>query len=312
MTNKRLYCISIGRIVPNFSKQFFFGVNSGGKSVKRILIVGKNSYIGLSLKHYLKDKVNDYYLEELDTFGFDSASHNFKGFDTVVCVTGIAHIKETKANAQLYYSVNRDLCVQIAKKCKLEGVGHFVFLSSMSVYGKDCGIITPNTKPVPKNNYGKSKLQAEELLTSLCDKNFKITIIRPPMVYGKNCKGNFQTVIKLVDKLPIFPKVNNMRSMIHIDNLCNFIKICIDESKEGIFCPQNEEYVNTSTMAGIIATKKTKKLLLSRILGLAVVIMRPFSSLLKKAFGNLIYKDMETDNFSYCIIDQITSFNSSV
>ena len=182
----------------------------------------------------------------------------------------------------------------------------------MSVYGKISGIITPDTVPAPKNNYGKSKLQAEELLTSLHDKNFKITIIRPPMVYGKDCKGNFQTVIKLVDKIPIFPKIDNMRSMIHIDNLCNFIKICIDKSKPGVFCPQNEEYVNTTTMASIIATKKNKKLLLSGLFGVVVFIMRPFVPLVNKAFGNLVYRNMENDDSSYCIVDQITSFKKSV
>lgn len=280
--------------------------------MKKVLIVGKGSYIGLSLKHYLENNSTDYFVEELDTLDYNPSDHNFKDFDVVVCVAGIAHIKETNENAHLYYSVNRDLCVQIAQAAKLDGVGHFIFLSSMSVYGKISGTITPDTVPAPKNHYGKSKLEAEKLLTSLHDNDFKIAIIRPPMVYGKDCKGNFQTVIKLVDKLPVFPKINNIRSMIHIDNLCNFIKICIDHSKTGVFCPQNEEYVNTSTMASVIAAKKNKKIFLSRLLGLGVFIMRPFVSLLNKAFGDLVYKNMENDDFSYCVVDQTTSFEKSV
>lgn len=284
----------------------------GEKRMKKILIAGKNSYIGLSLKNYLESATDEYQIEELDTMGFDSSNYSFTDFDTIVCVAGIAHIKETKDNAQLYYSVNRDLCVKIAEKSKLDGVKHFIFLSSMSVYGKNSGVITPDTKPEPTSHYGKSKLGAEELLSSLCDENFKIATIRPPMVYGKDCRGNFQTVIKLVDKLPFFPKVNNMRSMIYIDNLCNFIKICIDESKSGLFCPQNAEYVNTSLMAGVIAAKKKKKLFMSRLLGLAVYIMRPFIPMLNKAFGDLIYKDMKNDNFPYCVVDQIDSFEKSI
>ena len=280
--------------------------------MKKILIVGKNSYIGLSLKHYLENEQSNYSVEELDTLGFNGSVHNFNGFDAVVCVAGIAHIKETKENTQLYYEVNRDLAVQIAEKAKADGVGHFIFLSTMSVYGMESGVITLDTLPAPKNNYGKSKLQAEQLLSALCDESFKLTIIRPPMVYGKNCKGNFQAVVKLACKLPVFPKVNNARSMIYIDNLCNFIKICIDKSKTGIFCPQNQEYVNTSAMAKVIASQKSKKLFLSRTLGVLVAIVRPFSSLLTKAFGSLIYKDMESDNFSYCVIDIESSFKDSV
>lgn len=284
----------------------------GVEIMKKILIVGKNSYIGLSLKHYLENEQSNYSVEELDTLGFNGSVHNFNGFDAVVCVAGIAHIKETKENTQLYYEVNRDLAVQIAEKAKADGVGHFIFLSTMSVYGMESGVITLDTLPAPKNNYGKSKLQAEQLLSALCDESFKLTIIRPPMVYGKNCKGNFQAVVKLACKLPVFPKVNNARSMIYIDNLCNFIKICIDKSKTGIFCPQNQEYVNTSAMAKVIASQKSKKLFLSRTLGVLVAIVRPFSSLLTKAFGSLIYKDMESDNFSYCVIDIESSFKDSV
>lgn len=283
-----------------------------GITMKKILIVGKNSYIGRSLKNFLEKEPNTYCAEELETVDFDPTAHTFRGFDVIVCVAGIAHVKETKENAQLYYKVNRDLAVQIAKKAKAEGVGHFIFLSTMSVYGLERGVITPDTLPAPKNHYGRSKLQAENLLSELCDESFKLTIIRPPMVYGKNCKGNFQTVVNLACKLPVFPKVNNARSMIYIDNLCNFIKLCAVHSKAGIFCPQNKEYVNTSAMAKAIATQKNKKLFLSSVLGMAVSAAAPFNSRLRKAFGSLIYKDMDSDGFSYCVIDGESSFQRSV
>ena len=108
-------------------------------------------------------------------------------------MAGIAHIKETKENAELYYKVNRDLAIETAKKAKAQGVKQFVFLSTMSVYGMETGVITKETIPHPKNNYGKSKLQAEEKILSLSDEDFKVCIIRPPMVYGEGCKGNYQT-----------------------------------------------------------------------------------------------------------------------
>ncbi len=280
--------------------------------MKKVLIAGKGSYIGECFKQHLAKAGDAYAVEELDTFGFDSAAHDFKAFDAVVCVAGIAHIKETEDNKALYYTVNRDLVVDIAKKAKADGVRHFVFLSSMSVYGKENGVITPDTLPTPKTHYGISKLQAEEQLSALCDDNFKIAVLRPPMVYGKNCRGNFQTVVKIIDKLPVFPLVKNERSMVYIDNLCEFMKLCVDEQKEGVFFPQNKQYVVTSQMARAIAQEKNKKVFFSRLLGLAVYLIRPFVSMANKAFGSLVYEGTEKDDFSYCIVDERESFKNSI
>ena len=70
-------------------------------------------------------------------------------------------------------------------------------------------VITKETKPFPVTHYGKSKLEAERQMEPLRDNQFVLTVLRPPMVYGKGCKGNFQSIIKMVQKLPIFPKVKN-------------------------------------------------------------------------------------------------------
>ena len=279
---------------------------------KRVLVTGKNSYIGTAFKEYIENISNDYIIETIDTYNFDNASYNFRGCDAVICVAGIVHIKETRKNKEMYYKINSDLPLKIAAKAKSDGVKQFIFLSTMSVYGKTSGIITPDTVPTPNSNYGKSKLQAENMLLSLENNFFKIVIIRPPMVYGKNCKGNFQTVVKLVKALPIFPKIKNRRSMIYIENLCEFMRLCIEEERAGLFFPQNKEYVETSKMAEIIAEKLNKKVFLSRILGFAVYLIRPFVKIANKAFGNLIYQETEKDNYNYCVIDEIDSFKKSV
>lgn len=280
--------------------------------MKKIVIAGKNSYIGTAFKEYIENISNDYIIETIDTYNFDNASYNFRGCDAAICVAGIAHIKETHKNKEMYYEINRDLPLKIAAKAKSDGVKRFIFLSTMSVYGKTSGIITPDTVPNPNSNYGKSKLQAENMLLSLENDFFKIVIIRSPMVYGKNCKGNFQTVVKLVEVLPIFPKIKNRRSMIYIDNLCEFIRLCIEEERAGLFFPQNKAYVETSKMAEIIAEKLNKKVFFSRILGLAVYLIRPFVKIANKAFGNLIYQETEKDNYNYCVIEEIDSFKKSV
>lgn len=280
--------------------------------MKKIVIAGQGSYIGRSFKNYIEGLSDRYSVEEVDTYDWQGKNYDLHGVDTVVCVAGIAHIKETKENKNLYYKVNCDLVVQIAKQAKEQGVRQFIFLSSMSVYGKDTGVITPQTIPEPKSSYGDSKLKAEQMLSTLRDEQFNIAVLRPPMVYGKDCKGNFQTVVKIVDKLPVFPKVKNRRSMVYIDNLCSFIKLCVDEERDGLYFPQNREYVQTSNMAKIIAQEKNKTVFFSWILGCMVCCIRPFVSMAKKAFGSLIYEGTEKDDFSYCVIDETESFKKSI
>ena len=128
--------------------------------MKKILITGANSYIGTSFEKYLKENYPDEYIvDTVDMIDGSWREKSFAGYDSVFHVAGIAHQKETKKNAHLYYEVNRDLAVETAKKAKSEGVKQFIFLSSMSVYGMDTGVITKETKPNPKSNYGKSKFQ---------------------------------------------------------------------------------------------------------------------------------------------------------
>lgn len=268
--------------------------------MKNILITGADSYIGTSFENYMADWADDYSVETVDMIDGSWRQKDFSKYDAVVHVAGIAHRKETAVNADLYYKVNRDLAVEVAKKAKSDGVRQFVFLSSMSVYGTDEGEITPDTAPNPKSNYGKSKLQAEEALKELQSDEFLIVVLRPPMVYGKNCRGNFQLMLSLVRKSPIFPAVDNKRSMISIKNLCAFIRMIVDSQESGLFFPQNREYVNTTDMARIMADSIGKKVFLSSLAGFCIKLMFPFVSKAKKAFATLIYKDCEQFDFAYC------------
>ena len=279
--------------------------------MKKILITGAGSYIGVSFENYLK-QFDGYETETVDMLDPEWDKKSFEGFDAVFHVAGIAHIKETEQNRDLYYKVNRDLAVKTADKAKNEGVKQFVFLSTMSVYGLNQGVITAETEKNPNNAYGKSKLMAEEKITEMRDSDFTVSVVRPPMVYGKGCKGNFNTVVKLASKSPIFPSLKNQRSMIFIDNLCEFVKQIIDNKTDGVFCPQNREYVNTTDLARKIAQNKGKKVWFSRLAGIAVIILRPLAGVLQKAFGTLIYKDLEQHEFKYCVTDFEESVKKSL
>ena len=260
--------------------------------MKKVLITGAGSYIGEKVKEYLMQWPENYSVDMKDTMGWEPQTFDFEGFDVVFNVAGIAHIKETDENRHLYYDVNRDLVIRMAAKAKAGGVKQFILLSTMSVYGLTVGKITKSTKPNPVNSYGKSKIEADEAIERMVDDNFKFCCLRPPMVYGKGCKGNYQSLRSFALKSPIFPDYKNKRSMIYIGNLCEFVKDAIDQEKSGLFFPQNGEYTNTSEMVRAIAEAHGKKIRLTKAFNWAVKICG--LNVVKKVFGDLVYEPVDT------------------
>lgn len=265
--------------------------SKGCSEYKKMLIVGSGSYIGNSVKEYLR-KTKLYDINEIDAVNLIPESTNFKGVDTVFFVAGIVHKKETKKNKDLYYKVNRDLAVNTAKEAKKAGVAHFILLSSMSVYGMKTRYITKDTVAMPDSHYGRSKLQADNAIWKMRDEKFWVSILRPPMVYGKNCKGNYQLLRSFAIKSPFFLDIKNKRSMIYIGNLCAFVKQIVDKRKEGVFFPQNAHYVSTSKMVKYIATLNEKEVRMVK--GCDFLIKYIPLSVVKKVFGSLMYEKTET------------------
>ncbi|QAY67782.1 NAD-dependent epimerase/dehydratase family protein [Paenibacillus protaetiae] len=255
---------------------------------KKILITAQNSYIGNSFADWVKNDDN-YSIHFITCRNDEWKNAAFAEFDVILHVAGIAHIKETKHNSALYYKINRDITVELANKAKAEGVKQFVFLSSMSVYGIDSGVIDRDTPVNPKSSYGKSKLQAESFIKKIESKNFKTAILRPPMVYGINCKGNYSRLANLAQNIPLFPCIKNKRSMIYIDHLSEFIKQIIQSEGSGVFYPQNSEYVCTSELAALVCKFKNKKLFQTRIFNPLILILTKKINAINKLFGNLMY-----------------------
>ena len=265
--------------------------------MKRILITGANSYIGTSFENYLSQWPDEYQVDTVDMVDGSWREKSFAGYDAVFHVAGIAHSNVGKVSSEqkaLYYKVNTELTIETAQKAKQDGVKQFVFMSSASVYGDSAPIgknkvITKDTVPQPANFYGDSKLQAEKGILPLNDGGFKVVILRPPMIYGKGCKGNYSVLSKLAKKLPLFPYVNNRRSMLYIDNFCEFVRLMIDNSESGIFLPQNKEYSNTSELVKLIGQAHGKKVRLIKGFTWALSIMSHFTGLVNKAFGSFCY-----------------------
>ncbi len=253
---------------------------------ERILITGKNSYIGDSFSEFMCD----YPVEIIDTEKEAWKSHDFSGYDTVVHVAAIVHKQEKLFTEEEYKKVNTMLAYEVAKKAKENGVKQFVFLSTMSVYGVVNGVITKDTMLTPFNAYGKSKLQAERLIQSLEDESFKVSILRPPIVYGKGCKGNYNALRKFALKLPFFPDFKSNRSMVYIGNLCSFMKKAIDEKLSGVFCVQDGAYVNTSQMVKKVANANGKDIKLTKLFNPFIrLALKMKIHIICKVFGSLTY-----------------------
>ena len=255
--------------------------------MKKILVLGSGSYIGESFRKHLESFGDLYVCDVCDTVGGRWKTVSFDGYDAVYQVAGLAHLRETPELRDKYFYINCDLAVECARKAKASGVPLFVYISSFSVYGMTSGVITKDTAPNPNSYYGESKLKAEEILRSMADESFRVAILRPPMVYGKGCKGNFVTLTKFALKSPIFPSLKNKRSMIFVDNLSEFVRRLIDRGEGGLYFPQNGEYVCTSEMVEYIAKYSGKRICLTGVFN--SVIPRVKATVLRKVFGDLYY-----------------------
>lgn len=277
--------------------------------MKRVLIVGQKGYIASSLKKWLEQN-EEYEVQAISLRDDVWKKENFAGYDSVCFTVGLAHIKETEENAKEYYRINKDLAIEVAKKSKEDGVSHFIYVSSTSVYSVQ-GEIGENTKENPNNHYGKSKLEAEAELKEMGEDSFKVAIVRPPMVYGKGCPGNYGTLRKIALKLPFFPKTDNVRSMIFIDNLCEFIRLLIERKDEGVFHPQNKKHVDTADMVRLIAEINGKKIhiwaILKPFVTLAKVMPGKIGKMAKKAFGSQYYSPTLSQypiNYNICDFEE--------
>lgn len=265
--------------------------------MKKILITGANSYIGMSFENYMRKWPDEYELTTFDMIDGSWRNKSFSGYDTVYHVAGIAHSdsgKISEEKAKLYYAVNRDLTIETAEKAKADGVKQFIFMSSSIVYGESAPIgqqkrITRDTPPSPANCYGDSKLQAEKGILPLNDEHFKVVVLRPPMIYGHNSKGNYPLLSRLAQKLSFFPKIENCRSMLYVENLCEFVHLMIENEEQGVFWPQNKEYSNTSELVRMIALAHEKKICLVPGFTIPLKLIGHFCGVVNKAFGNLAY-----------------------
>ena len=251
--------------------------------MKKVLITGANSYVGVSFENYVKEHyASELSIDTVDMMDGSWRNRDFGEFDIIYHVAGIAHAdvgRVSEETKKKYYAINTDLSIETCRKAKNEGIKQFVFMSSAIVYGDPAPYGKPKrihayTQPQPANFYGDSKWKADKGVRELADEKFLVTVLRPPMVYGKGSKGNYPTLAKIAKRLPAFPAVVNERSMLYIENLCEFLCQVMIRGEGGIFWPQNEEYTETSELVKTIAEASGHKIIVSKTWNWAVGLAR--------------------------------------
>lgn len=282
--------------------------------MKRILITGAGSYVGESVRNYiLASTSGEFEIDAVDTMGNNWRKADYSLYDVVFHVAGIAHVNADPKMEPLYYKVNRDLTIEVAKHAKECGVKQFIFMSSQIVFHESQSlkseVLTKDTKPNPNGFYGDSKLQAEIGLRKLESDDFKVCILRPCMIYGPNAKGNFPRLAKLATKVPVFPCWHNKRSMLYIDNLAEFVKQAVLHELSGTFYPQNREQADTVEIIRFFAKAAGHKVWITHLLNpfvwLGSFVLQPIN----KMFATYYYEpSMSKMNFDY----QLVSFEESL
>lgn len=281
--------------------------------MKRILITGANSFVGTNIEKWLLKEPEHFSVDTVDTMNEAWKQADYSKYDTVFHVAGIAHVDPKPEMAPLYYKVNRDLAIEVAKWAKEHGVKQFIYMSSRIVYHASkslkSNVTTADTQPDPNDFYGDSKLQAERGLNELACETFKVAILRPPMIYGPGNKGNLPRLAWLAQKSPVFPAWHNKRSMLHVYNLAEFVKQLIIRELGGTFFPQNAEYADTVEIVRCFAKEHNHKIWITRALNPFVWLGSFFLPQIPKMFSDSYYvQDMSQYDFDY----QMISFEDSI
>ncbi len=260
--------------------------------MKKVLIIGKNSYIGKNLKKYLelssRSAGGEKFLADcVSGKEGEWQTWNFAGYDSVVLCSALVHRDEKKLGWPAYFEANAVLPVQIAQKAKAAGVGQFVFLSSLAVYGRSYEKIKATLAPRPETYYGHSKYLAEQCLLPMTTEDFAVAIVRPPMVYGAKAKGSYAALQRLAMAFPFFPKIENQKSVISIQGLCRTLKEIIQGRARGILHPQDASYRSTSELMDMAAKERGRKICFFPFPARLSSCLAGSCRCWNKAFGNL-------------------------
>lgn len=265
----------------------------------KILVIGKSGFVSTSFQNYMK-RYPKITVNAISARNNNWKNYSFTDCDAIYNTTGLAHNDARMGTNEQFMTLNRDLPLALATKAKEEGVKTFINMSSMIVYGDMSKLgskerITSETSPRPTGIYGESKLAGEEAINKLADEQFHVAIIRSPLIYSEHAVDNFLKLMKYAKKGFIFPRIENARSMIYADNLCELVKLIAENNGQGVYYPQQEEYICTSKIIKDVADAAGHKIFLTKLFNPMLYLASKKVMFVRKVFGSLAY-DMKSSN----------------
>lgn len=269
--------------------------------MKYVLVLGEKGYVSTCFQAYMKNK-KGYIVDAISVRGDSWKKQSFSNYDAVFNTIGLAHNDARNGTNEEFIHLNVELVLELAKKAKQDGCPLFVHMSSMIVYGdvQPLGInnkYSENTIPIPTNIYGRSKLMGEKEILKLQSDEFNIAVIRSPLIYGEKAVDNFALLISFAKKFFVFPDIKNERSMIYADNLCELVRLIVEENCPGIYCPQQEDYICTSKLVKDIAVETGHKMVLTKIFNPFLRILSGKVRMVDKVFGSEAYEKSISNTF---------------
>jgi UDP-glucose 4-epimerase len=259
------------------------------------LVTGATGFIGQQFLQYNQGK---YELMPVSLQGKDPSALDLRGAEVILHLAGKAHQMQA-IDEKIYFDVNFELTKKLADRAKESGVGLFIYLSSVKVYGEETSTVLDEFSPChPVDPYGKSKLEAENYLRSIQNNEFKVAIIRPPMVYGPGVKGNMTRLLQLAEKnypLP-FGGINNKRSIVFISNLVELINHIIERNARGTFIAGDARPISTAELVTLMreAMNKPAKLIKIPSFGRKIIgLVTP--ALYQRLFGSFVVSNLHTN-----------------
>jgi len=228
----------------------------------RVAVTGAKGFVGKELVLYLRKRgieviplsrreniINGQSYKVSDYTDIELISSKLKGVDVVVHLAGLAHQDESKFSLKDYIEANVNPTKAIAESAKKAKVNRFIYISSIAVNGdstKKAKAFIESDLPGPVSSYGKSKYMAEKAIRSIfASSDTDFVILRPPLIYGPTCPGNFKRLLEITSKVFILPfgGVKNKRSFIYINNLTDaiFHLLSLPDAANEIYIPSDKE-----------------------------------------------------------------------
>jgi len=255
-----------------------------------ILVTGANGFVG---KYFIKEYANKYNIKTFSCLNENFDNLDLNSIDTIIHLSALVH-QMGGANKEEYERINVVQTLDLAKKAKKSGVKHFIFMSSVKVYGEESNEVYREDTPCnPQDDYGRSKLKAERELQKLEDSSFVVSIIRTPIVYGRGVKANIFNLITFIRRVPLLPfyKIKNRRSMVYIGNLCAIISKIINCHKSGIFLASDDSAISTTEFITLIAHADNRK-----VYFIFIPFFEQVLRYIKPSFYKRLYESLEIDN----------------